>query len=199
MTSFANPAAGAAAAAPAYVRALLDLLGPRDPLDVLPELVPWLESRLRDVPAAVLRRPEGPGKWSVVAVLQHLADSEMVLGVRGRLVLSEDRPAIQGFDQDRWAELFRYREASAGQAMAQLSALRAGNLALWRSLGPAELGRAGRHSERGEESLGLMLRLMAAHDLVHRAQVERVLRAAGRGSRVEGRGSNTPEVLDPGP
>jgi hypothetical protein len=175
MTAFANPAGNAAAAAPAYVRALLDLLGDREPLEVLPELVPWLESRLASTPAAVLRRPEGPGKWSVAEVLRHLADTEMVYGVRGRLVLSEDRPPIQGFDQDRWASLFRYREASPAQAMAQLAALRAGNLAVWRSLGPAELGRVGLHSERGEESVALMLRLMAAHDLVHRRQIERIL------------------------
>jgi hypothetical protein len=175
MTTFANPAGNAAAAAPAYVRALLDLLGPREPLEVLPELVPWLESRLASVPPDALRRPEGPGKWSVAEVLQHLADSEMVYGVRGRLVLSEDRPPIQGFDQDRWASLFRYREAAVDQAMAQLAVLRAGNLAIWRALGPAELARVGRHSERGEESVALMLRLMAAHDLVHRRQIERIL------------------------
>lgn len=182
MTSFANPAANAAAAAPAYVRALLDLLGPREPLEVLPELVPWLETRLRDVPAEALRRPEGPGKWSVAEVLQHLADTEMVYGVRGRLVLSEDRPPIQGFDQDRWASLFRYAEAEPGHALAQLGALRAGNLLIWRSLGPAELARVGMHSERGPETVTLMLRMMAAHDLVHRRQIERVLggSAAGR-------------------
>ncbi len=175
MTSFANPAGNAAAAAPVYVRALLDLLGTRHPLEVLPELVPWLETRVRRAPAEALRRPEGPGKWSVVEVLAHLADTEMVYGVRGRLVLSEDRPPIQGFDQDRWASLFRYGETTAEPAMAQLAALRAANLAVWRALGPAELARTGRHSERGEESLELMLRLMAAHDLVHRRQVERIL------------------------
>jgi hypothetical protein len=177
MTSFANPAGNAAAAAPAYVRALLDLLGAREPLDVLPELVPWLESRMRDVPAARLRRPEGPGKWSALEVLQHLADTEMVYGVRGRLVLSETEPPIQGFDQDRWASLFRYDQADPARAMAQLSALRAGNLAVWRSLGPAELARVGQHTERGPESVELMLRLMAAHDLVHRRQIERILSA----------------------
>ena len=177
MTTFANPASNAAAAAPAYVRALLDLLGPREPLDVLPELVPWLERRLHDVPAARLRRPEAPGKWSAVEVLQHLADTEMVYGVRGRLVLSELEPPIQGFDQDRWATLFHYGETDAGPAMAQLSALRAANLGIWRSLGPAELARIGLHSERGPESLDLMLRLMAAHDLVHRRQIERILSA----------------------
>ena len=175
MTSFANPAGNAAAAAPVYVRALLDLLGDREPLAVLPELVPWLERRVRGQPDEVLRRSEGPGKWSVVEVLQHLADSEMVYGVRGRMVLSEDRPPIQGFDQDRWAKLFRYPEASAELALAQLASLRAGNLAVWRAAGPAELARTGLHSERGEESLALMLRLMAAHDLVHRRQIERIL------------------------
>ena len=182
MTSFANPAGNAAATAPAYVRALLDLLGPREPLAVLPELLPWLEARLRGVPAGALRRPEGPGRWSVVEVLQHLADTEMVYGVRGRLVLSEDRPPIQGFDQDRWAALFHYEDAEPSQALAQLAALRAGNLAVWCSLGPAELARVGMHSERGPESVALMLRLMAAHDLVHRRQIERILAGTTAGA-----------------
>ena len=179
MTSFANPAGNAATAAPAYVRALLDLLGSREPLDVLPELLPWLDTRLRAVPPDALRRPEGPGRWSVVEVLQHLADTEMVYGVRGRLVLSEERPPIQGFDQDRWATLFGYADADPVEALAQLAALRAGNLRVWRMLGPAELDRLGMHSERGPESVALMLRLMAAHDLVHRRQIDRVLAAAG--------------------
>ena len=179
MTSFANPAGNAATAAPTYVRALLDLLGDRRPLDVLPELVPWLESRLARMPGGAVQRPEAPGKWSVAEVLRHLADSEMVYGVRGRLVLSEDRPPLQGFDQDRWATLFGYAEASVEQSLAQLAVLRAGNLAIWRGLGPAQLSRVGLHSERGEESVELMLRLMAAHDLVHRRQIDRIL-GAGR-------------------
>jgi hypothetical protein len=176
--TFSNPAGNAAAAASAYVRALLDLLGPREPLDVLPELVPWLECRLAGVPEARLRRPEAPGKWSVVAVVQHLADSELVLSMRGRLILSEDRPPIRGFDQDRWAERFDYAGASLALALAQLRVLREVNLALWRTLGPGELAREGLHSERGPESLGRLLQLMAAHDLVHRRQIERILGAA---------------------
>jgi hypothetical protein len=176
--TFSNPAGNAVAAAPAYVRALLDLLGPREPLEVLPELLPWLETRVGGLSDTAARRPEAAGKWSVVEVIQHLADTEMVYGVRGRLVLSEDRPAIQGFDQDRWATLFRYRDAAVETALAQLSGLRTANLALWRTLGPAELARVGMHSERGEESMELMLRMMAAHDLVHRRQIDRILAAA---------------------
>ncbi|MGH7528667.1 MAG: DinB family protein, partial [Gemmatimonadales bacterium] len=96
--TFSNPAGDAAAAAPAYIRALLDLLGSRDPFDVLPELMPWLDARLRDAGDETLRRPEAPGKWSCIEVIQHLADSEIVYGFRGRMVLSQDRPALLGFD-----------------------------------------------------------------------------------------------------
>ena len=177
--TFSNPAASAAASAKAYVQALLDLLGDRRPLDVLPELLPWLEGRLRDIPDEVLRRPEAPGKWSVTAVIQHLADSELVFGFRARMILSEDRPALPGFDQDRWASLFRYGEVSCDSALAQLSVLRTANLAALRPLGRAELARVGMHSERGPESLGRLMELMAAHDLVHRRQIERVLGAVG--------------------
>jgi hypothetical protein len=176
--TFANPAANAAAAAPAYVRALLDVLGEREPVAVMAELVPALEQRLHGVPDAVLRRPESPGKWSVVEVLQHLADVELVYGLRGRLVLAEERPTIVGFDQDRWASLFRYHEAAAERALEQLRELRSANLALWRTLGPEERARIGLHTERGEESMELMLKMMAAHDLVHRRQIDRVLGTA---------------------
>ncbi|MGH7535422.1 MAG: DinB family protein [Gemmatimonadales bacterium] len=173
--TFSNPAGAAATAAPAYVRALLDLLGSRPPLDVLGELLPWLEHRLGGVPDAVLRRPEAPGKWPVVAVVRHLADTELVYGFRGRMVLAEDRPPLHGFDQDGWAATFGYADAPLDASLAQLAAMRTANLALWRSLGPTQLARVGRHSERGPESMDLMLRMMAAHDLVHRRQIDRVL------------------------
>ena len=45
MTRFSNPASDAAAAAQAYTRTMLDVIGDRDPLAVMDELVPWLEAR----------------------------------------------------------------------------------------------------------------------------------------------------------
>ncbi|CAN5903767.1 hypothetical protein BH24GEM1_BH24GEM1_06280 [soil metagenome] len=177
--TFSNPAGNAAASAGAYVQALLGVLGDRRPLEVLAELTPWLEQRLRGAADAALRRPEAPGKWSAVEVVQHLADSDLVFGFRSRMILSEDRPPLQGYDQDRWASLFRYRDASPTGALAQLQVLRDANLGILHPLGPAELDRVGMHSERGPESLGHLVKLMAAHDLVHRRQIERVLAAAG--------------------
>jgi hypothetical protein len=180
--TFSNPAGNAPAAAAGYVRALLDLLGSRDPIEVLGELLPWLEQRIRGVADATLRRPEKQGKWSVIEVVQHLADSDLVAGFRIKMVLSEDRPALQGYDQDRWASEFRYRDVSLSQALDQLHALRTANLDLWKHLTPAQLQRVGLHSERGPESAGHIIRLMAGHDLVHRRQIDRILAPAAVGA-----------------
>ena len=174
--TFSNPAGGAAASAAAYVRALLEVLGERDPLLVLAELDGWLDQRLSGVREAALRRAEAPGKWSAADVVQHLADSELVLGFRLRMILTEDRPPIQGYDQDKWAGTLRYPDVPLAEARAQLSALRAANLRVLRRLSPADWERVGLHSERGPESVGHLTKLMGAHDLVHRRQIDRILK-----------------------
>jgi len=136
---------------------------------------PWLDTRLRGVPEPALRAPEAPGKWSVIQVLQHLADSDLVAGYRVRMVVAEDRPPLQGYDQDRWAREFQYDQVPLLAALDQLRALRMANLHLWTRLTPSQLQRVGVHSERGPESAEHILRLMAGHDLVHRHQIERIL------------------------
>jgi hypothetical protein len=175
--TFSNPAGDAAAASSSYVRALLDLLGSSDPLKVMGELLPWLTDRIQGLPQAALRQPEAPGKWSIIEVIQHLADSDLVAGYRIRMVLTEDRPALQGYDQDRWASEFHYGDVGLDQALAQLRGLRITNLELRSNLSPAQFERVGIQSERGPESVGLLLRLMGAHDLVHRRQIDRILTA----------------------
>ncbi len=176
--TFSNPVGNAPAAAQAYVRALLDLLGTRDPLSVMAELRPWLEPRLARVPEPVLRRAEAPGKWSVIQVVQHLADSDLVAGYRIRMVVAENSPLLQGYDQDGWAREFHYDQVPLAAALDQLRSLRTVNLRLWSRLTPDQLQRIGIHSERGSESAGHILRLMGGHDLVHRRQIDRILASA---------------------
>ena len=173
--TFANPAGTASAAAAEYVRALLALLGSQDPLSVLGEQLPWLERRTAGLDEPALRRPERPGKWSVIEVIQHLADAELVTGFHTRMVLIDDEPELQAYDQDRWTKELRYVEVPLDLALAQLRGLRAANLRLWRTLTPEQRQRTGLHSERGPESVDLIIRMMAGHDLVHRRQIDRIL------------------------
>jgi hypothetical protein len=178
-TSFSNPAGSAGATAQEYTRAILATLGDREPLGVLAELVPWLKARLANVDEATLRRPEAPHKWSPIEVVQHLADAELAAGWRIRIILTQENPALPGFDQDAFARDLRYRDVPLDEAMAQLAGLRAANLRLWRTLSSAELERVGHHAERGPESIGHISRMMAGHDLVHRRQLERILASSG--------------------
>ena len=173
--TFSNPAGAAAAAAPTYVRALLDMLGRHDPMDVLAELLPWLAERTRGLDDSALRRPEAPGKWSVIEVIQHLADSDVVFSYRLKMMLTEDRPPLLGYDQDRWAGELRYLEVPLELALDQLRSMRAANLHVLGRLSPLQLERVGLHSERGPESAGFLLQLMGGHDLVHRRQIDRIL------------------------
>jgi len=175
MTTFSNPAGTAPAAAAGYTRAILEVLGDRDPLVVMTELVPWIEQRVRGLDATVLRKPEAPGKWSAMEVVHHLADTELVYGFRLRMILTQDTPPLQGYDQDAWARTFRYREMPLPDVLAQLAVLRGANLRLLRGLEPAQWKRAGLHSERGLESVEHIVRMIGGHDLVHRRQLDRIL------------------------
>ena len=176
--TFLNLAGEGQASTNAYVASLLAVLGDQRPLDVLPVTPAALAAAIQGVGRDALTRAEAPGKWSVAGVLQHLADSEVVNGYRIRLMLSAELPAIQAYDQDAWAEALRYDAADPALALRDFTTARAANLRLWESLDAAALARSGLHAERGRESVGMLIRLLAAHDLVHRRQVDRIL---GRG------------------
>jgi DinB superfamily len=179
MSVFTNPAAGAAEQASAYVAAILDLLGDRDPNAVLRETPVALPRAIEGLSPQQLRQPERAGKWSIVQILQHLADSEVVWAWRMRLILAQDKPHITGYDQDLWADRLHYDEADPADALEVFAVLRRANLRLVERASPADLKRVGVHIERGEESLEHLRRLYAGHDLLHLRQIERVRRAIG--------------------
>lgn len=172
--SLSNPAATAQDATVAYVRAILDLLGDREPLNVLGDLLRALRTATDCLTGEQLRQPEVPGKWSILDVVCHLADTELVAGFRLRQTLAHERPRLPGFDQDLWAERLRYREEDFEETMHRLAALRSANIRLAASLSHRQLDRVGVHEERGDEPVRHMLRMMAGHDLAHLRQVARI-------------------------
>jgi 8-oxo-dGTP pyrophosphatase MutT (NUDIX family)/uncharacterized damage-inducible protein DinB len=175
MSIFTNAANASAGERAAYVPALLELLGDRDPLDVLADMPAALRHVVDRTPADRLRQREAPGKWSVTHVIQHLADNDLVWAVRLRMVLAHDRPALAGYDQDAWAERLHYDEADTEQALQEFTVLRDANVRLLRRAAVADLERVGLHAERGEESIRHMMRLYAAHDLMHLGQIGRIV------------------------
>jgi hypothetical protein len=181
MSIYSNPASSSPAEISAYVGALLDLLGERDPVGVLSETPVAAQRFLDSTPLEIVGTSEAPGKWAIRDVIQHLADAELVGGFRLRMILAQDRPPLAGYDQDRWANRLRYSEADVGDAFEQFRVLRRANLRLWQDLSPADLARVGVHGERGEESLEQLRRLSAGHDLLHLRQLTRIRAAVLEG------------------
>ncbi|MEN8375518.1 MAG: DinB family protein [Gemmatimonadota bacterium] len=177
MSVFTNPASGAREAADAYIAAVLELLGDRDPMEVLRATGPWLGSVVDGTDPSALRRLEAPGKWSVAHAIQHLADAEAVWAYRVRMVLAHDRAPLTGYDQDAFARAFHYEERDPRDALRVFQVMRDANLWLLERATPADMERVGVHAERGEERLPHMIALNAGHDLVHRRQIERIIAA----------------------
>jgi len=177
--NFSNPASQAKDNAAAYVKLLMDLLGDRDPFEVQSQLLVSLQAEIAGIDDATLRRPEKPGKWSIMQVIQHLADTEVVYRYRMRMILAQPAPEIQGYDQDLWAANLNYNEMDLREAPEIIRVLRAANLKMLRGLNETQLKRYGLHSERGPESIRKILQMIAAHDLLHLNQIKRIKKAHG--------------------
>ena len=163
-----------------YSEKMSKLVGDRDPLAVLAQTASILDEIVRKHSSTVLRTRPFEGKWTPNEVIGHLADSELVYGYRLRLILCEDNPAIFGTNQDLWVAGQRHNEREPTDFVEMFRSLRLFNLALWKQMSPEDLKRAGQHNERGPESLGVILRLLAGHDLSHLDQITRYIHAARR-------------------
>lgn len=70
MSIYTNPASSTPGEIATYVAGLLDLLGDKDPVQVLRDTPAALERFLATVPAQIVTRPEAPGKWSIRDVVR---------------------------------------------------------------------------------------------------------------------------------
>jgi DinB family protein len=158
-----------------YTRRILSYAEGKDPLAVLEATADRLRQVVENTPAAVLRRQPGPGRWSPAQIIAHLADDEIVVGYRMRMIIATNGVDIQAFDQDKWAANLAYESADPGESVDLFEATRIANLRLLRRVDPRLHENYGMHSERGRETVTHMIRLYAGHDLNHLAQIERIV------------------------
>ncbi len=162
-----------------YVKRMLDIVGERDPLVLLSQFGESLRTAVSGMAANRVNVPEGPKMWSVLDVLRHCADTEIVSSYRARMILAHDTPVIEGLDQDLWLSHIQYGDATVDDYVELISVLRRMNMKVYSNLDSKALHRFGIHSERGPESMGRMLKMMAGHDEVHIKQIARIRKAVG--------------------
>ena len=133
------------------------------------------EVLLKITPEELDAKP-GPKRWSAREIVHHLADSEMTAAVRLRMLLAQDRPTLQGYDQDQFAERLHYdRPHETSLELFRWS--RESTAELLDRLTPADWLREGTHTEVGRYGVEAWLKTYAEHAHKHARQI-RVARDA---------------------
>jgi len=115
---------------------------------------------------------EAPGEWSPRAVVHHLADSEMTSAIRLRRVLVEDRPLVQGYDQDAFAAILFY-DRPIEASLAAFKAARDSCAEILTRLNDEQWRREGEHSDSGTYRLSDWLEIYGVHAHEHADQIRR--------------------------
>ena len=123
------------------------------------------------LPDRRLDRSYRQGGWTIRQVVHHLADSHMNAYVRCKLAMTEDRPTVKTYREDRWAELPDARSADISPSLELLDGLHRRWVIFFRSLEASDFQRSLDHPELGRMSLEMILALYAWHGRHHVAHI----------------------------
>ena len=114
-------------------------------------------------------RSEG---WTIRQVIHHLADSHHNSYTRFKWALTEDKPVIKAYHEDRWAELHDSKSAPILLSLNALTALHAKWVYFLRILSHKELKQVFIHPDGHEEvSLAENIGIYAWHSKHHYAHI----------------------------
>lgn len=113
--------------------------------------------------------------WTITQIVHHCANSHMNSFVRLKLVLTEERPPLKGYDQDAWAVMADEKSTPIESSLAILTGLHERWVTTFRHIGDDEWSRVGLHSEDGEMSATDLLTNYVTHCDEHLDQIKRIL------------------------
>ena len=164
----------------AYIRKTNKLRAGRDPVALMKAAPARFARAVAGLSASQLRRRPARGKWSIIEILGHLYDTEVVYGWRYRLTLAEPGSPIQGYDQARWVEELRHRtRGNVKRLLDQIRVAREANLEVLLHVPRRQWKRYGMHSERGRQTVTATAELIAGHDLNHTEQIKAIRKKYG--------------------
>jgi hypothetical protein len=158
-----------------YTQRIVGFAEGKQPLAVQSATAKKLERLIKGATTSKLRKRPAPDKWSVSEILAHLADAEVAIGFRLRLILGSPGTPVAAFDQDAWVVSLHYEKRDPRKSVEQFRVAREANLALLKSLAPEQWKHYGMHAERGQESIEHVVRMIAGHDLNHLQQIEKLV------------------------
>jgi uncharacterized damage-inducible protein DinB len=139
----------------------------QEKIDKIRKLPAALEAAVRGMTDQQLDTPYREGGWTVRQVVHHLADSHMNAFVRMKLILTEERPTVKPYDQERWAELPDVQRMPIGSSLMMLQGLHERWCMLLERVPETAWSRAAVHPESGEMTLERLLTIYASHGEKH--------------------------------
>jgi uncharacterized damage-inducible protein DinB len=131
------------------------------------------------LPDAILRYKPAPNKWSILEILGHLADVEIVYAHRFRQMLADKKPVLAPVDVDGWANSLGYTAELPAELVAAYGLNRHRTLQLLRRLQPGDLEKSAFHPEQQRDvTVAEYVEKIAAHGANHLAQIERLKKTA---------------------
>lgn len=158
-----------------YLQRLATYVEGEDPLTIQRQTAAKLSALIAGLSVQQLTSRPTAEKWSIVEILAHLAEDELATSWRYRQMIERDGVPLAGFDQELWAKLGTYRIWGCDEAIELFRLLRKANLRMLDSLSPEKWAHSGEHAERGRLTVADLARHMAAHDINHLQQIERLL------------------------
>lgn len=109
-----------------------------------------------------LARP-GPGDWSILEVVVHLADSDAISIDRMKRMLTEDNPPLLYADETAYVERLFTHDQSMEDALALLEVGRRQFARVLRKLPDEAFERTGTHNRSGTVTVGGMVKTYVGH------------------------------------
>jgi hypothetical protein len=138
-----------------------------------------LRVAVKGLTAAQLDTPYREGGWTPRQIAHHLADSHMNTLFRFKFALTEDKPGVMAYNQDKWAATADVIGMDPDASLRILEGVHARLAALLASMKQEDFARTFRHPSGGEVSLDHNLQVYAWHGRHHTAQITELRRRQG--------------------
>lgn len=126
-----------------------------------------------------LKWKENEAKWSVIEVLSHLTDHNIVVSFRLRDILADTKAQLPAFDQDRWVAGQRSNDGNAADILNAFWALLQYNGLLFGRLSEGDFDKSGVNFKGESVRVRDIIAGFTKHVQNHLGQIERIKTAYG--------------------
>lgn len=146
-------------------------------LEHFPNRLENLTKGLSDEQLDTVYRPNG---WTIRQVVHHVSDSHHHSYTRFKWTLTEDKPVIKAYFEDKWAELFDSKSAPVEMSLNHIKAIHFKLVYLLKGLTDEDLSKTFIHPETNSEvPLKYNIGNYAWHSNHHYAHIENLLKSKG--------------------